>query len=279
MIKFLLIFCIFYLPLIAVDSIKIKIIAKEKNNIVRVKLFIPYKSVTYTQAYKRTGDKSGAHFITQITAEVDKKVVFHMLTGPAFYASSGLKFTYLYPETDDMIKITVKDNKGHTFQGSRKVKKSDMMKNSLIPQGSRTLINSKFTKAKAWSENSVSGAISELYAKTSFIDSGIQLIAPKCQPGKEVPISIKSDLALTSLAIFESSSTYPTVAVIAVYENQPIDYHLRVNIITSGPEDTQMITLIGEDKEGKLYRAQHEVNTITYSHYHCNEEGEVEYDL
>jgi hypothetical protein len=37
--------------------------------------------------------------------------------------------------------------------------------------------------------------------------------------------------------------------------------------------------VIGEDKEGTLYRAQQQVNTITYSHYHCNEEGEVEYDL
>ena len=277
MIKVLLIFCIVHVHLFALDTIKIK--AKQKNNIVRVKTLIPYKSITYSQAYKSTGDKSNAHFITQITAEVNKKIVFHMLSGPALSASPILKFTYLYPETGDMIKVTAKDNKGHILQHSRKIKKSIHAKNSLISQRSRNATNYKSTKPKAWTENTVEGAIVELYGKTDFIDSGIKLTAPKCQYGHQVPIYITSDLALRSIAVFQSSTSYPTVAMITVYENQPINYYLRVNIISNGPEDTQMITVIGEDKEGKLYRTQQQVNTITYSHYHCNEDSEVEYDL
>ena len=277
MIRLLLIFFIFSIHVLALDTIKIK--AKQKNDIVRVKALIPYKSITYSQAYKRTGDKSNAHFITKITAEVNKKVVFHMLAGPALSASPILKFRYLYAKRGDMITITAKDNKGYILQHSRKIKTTTNTKNYLIPQGSRKATNSKSTKPKAWGENTVESAIAELYAKASFIDSGIKLTAPKCQNWHRVPISIKSDLALTSIAVFQSSTSYPTVAMITVYENQPIDYFLKVNIISSGPKNTHTITVIGQDKEGILYRAQQQVNTITYSHYHCNKNGEVEYDL
>jgi len=277
MIKILLIFFILLVHAFALDTIKIK--AKQKNNIVRVKALIPYKSVTYSQANKQTSDKSNAHFITQITAEVDKKVVFHMLTGSALSASPIIKFTYLYAETGDIIKVTAKDNKGYILHNSRKIKQTINTKKSLISQGSQKAINYKFTKLKTWSENTVDGAIAELYPKATFIDSGIKLTAPKCQHLHQVPIFIKSDLSLTSIAVFQSSTSYPTVAIITVYENQPIDYFLRINIISKGPEDTHTITVIGQDKEGKLYRAQQQVNTITFSHYHCNENGEVEYDL
>jgi len=278
MIKVLLIFCIVHMHLFALDTIKIK--AKQTNNIVRVKTLIPYNSITYSQAYKRTGDKNNARFITQVTAEVNKKIVFHMLASSALSTRPILMFTYLYPKTDDIIKITAKDNKGHILQHSQKIKTTINTKNSLISQGSRNITNYKFTKPKAWTQNTVEGAITELYGKTDFIDSGIKLSAPKCQYRHQVPIYITSDLALTSLVILQSSTSYPTtVAMITVFENQPIDYFLKVNIIPNEPKDIEMITIIGEDKEGKLYRTQQEVNVVAYTHYHCNEDGEIQYDF
>jgi len=275
MTKILLILFLFFTYVFSVDQMKIK--AKQKHNIVRVKTTIPYKLVTYLEAQKHTGDKNNARFITQISAEVDKKTVFQMTTGPSL-SSTMLKFTYQATGAGNAIKIIAQDNVNHIMQKSTTVKKSQDLKKAFISQGTREAIDYRVQKPKAWGETTINNAIAALYGKVNFIDSGIQLDAPKCVYGR-VPIEIKSNLKLTSIAVFQSSSLYPTTAVITVYENQPIDYKLWVKVMSHGPEDIQTIIVIGQDREGKLYRAQQQVNAITYTHHHCNENGEVEYDL
>ncbi len=279
MTKLLLILFIFSAHLFSSEQIKLK--AKQKHDIVRVKTSIPYKSVTYLQAYKRTGDKSNAHFITQVSAEVNNQTVFQMSTGSSFPGNSMLKFSFSAKWAGETLKIIVRDNNGQIMQKSQKIKnikKNIISKKLFIPTVNKKEINYRLTKPKVWGETTIDNAITALYGKVNFIDRGIKLKAPKCVYDG-VPINIKSNLELTSIAVFQSSSSYPTTAIITVFEKQPIDYYLWINVRSDGSDDIQKIIVIGQDKEGKLYRAQHQVNAITYTHHHCNENGEVVYDL
>jgi len=273
--KYILILFLVSTHLIASNQTKkIVLKAKQKNDIVHVKTTIPYKSMTYFQAQRRRGDKSKAHFITQVSAEINNQTVFYMSTGSSLSEKSQLKFSFLANDIGDTLKIIARDNNGKVMSKSQKIKG---FKKTVISIIDRNETNYRLTKPSIWGDITIDKAITGLYGKVDFVDNGIKLNASKCVYNK-VPVKITSDLELTSIAIFQSSYPHPTAAVITVFDKQPIDYLLWINVMSQGSNDIQEITVIGQDREGKLYRARHRVKVINY-HHHCNEDGEVEYDL
>ena len=57
-----------------------RIKAKLKNDVIKVKAMAKHEMMTYNQAEKKLGDKDKANFITHITGTINEKTVIDMST-------------------------------------------------------------------------------------------------------------------------------------------------------------------------------------------------------
>lgn len=102
-------------------SIKVK--AKLKGGIVKVKAMAKHDMVTYNQAEKKTGNKDDANFITHITGTCNGETVFDMSTSQ--FLSKNPIFKYQFKgdfKKGDKVLMTWVDRKGKTGKGKGKIK-------------------------------------------------------------------------------------------------------------------------------------------------------------
>ncbi|OQX73700.1 MAG: thiosulfate oxidation carrier complex protein SoxZ [Campylobacteraceae bacterium 4484_4] len=96
-----------------------KVKAKEKNGIVKVKAMFKHDMLTYDQA-KRKGKE--ANFITHITAKANGKVVFDMSTSQFLSKNPLIKFKFKGAKKGDKMEISWVDLKGNTKSKTVKIK-------------------------------------------------------------------------------------------------------------------------------------------------------------
>nr|WP_275854366.1 thiosulfate oxidation carrier complex protein SoxZ [Sulfurimonas sp. MAG313] len=101
-----------------------KIKAKIKGDIVKVKALAKHSMTTYNQAEKKTGDRNNANFITHISASVNGKVVFDASTSQFLSKNPIFKFTFKSAgiKKGDKLEMTWIDKKGNTKTDAGKVK-------------------------------------------------------------------------------------------------------------------------------------------------------------
>ena len=105
-------------PAAAPTEVKMKIKAKEKGGVVKVKVAISHDMLTYDQAKKKGVD---ANFITHITATVGGKVVYDASTSQFLSKNPLVKFTFSGKKGDEL-KMTYSDLKGGVFFATKKIK-------------------------------------------------------------------------------------------------------------------------------------------------------------
>ena len=102
-------------------SIKVK--AKLKGGVVKVKAMAKHAMTTYNQAEKKTGNKDDANFITHISATCNGETVFDMSTSQ--FLSKNPIFKYQFKgdfKKGDAVEMTFVDRKGNTGKGKGKIK-------------------------------------------------------------------------------------------------------------------------------------------------------------
>jgi sulfur-oxidizing protein SoxZ len=99
-----------------------KIKAKLKGDIVKVKALAKHEMSTYNQAEKKTGDRNNANFITHISATVNGKTVFDASTSQFLSKNPIFKFQFKGAAKGDKITMTWVDKKGNTETDSGKIK-------------------------------------------------------------------------------------------------------------------------------------------------------------
>ena len=99
-----------------------KIKAKFKDDVVKVKVQMKHDMTTYDQAAKKTGNKEDANFITRITASVNGKIVYEVSTSQFLSKNPILKFKFKGAAKGDKVEMTWVDRKANTKTGSTKVK-------------------------------------------------------------------------------------------------------------------------------------------------------------
>jgi len=100
----------------------IKIKAKFKDGIVKVKALAKHEMTTYNQAEKKTGDRNNANFITHISATVNGKIVYEASTSQFLSKDPIFKFKFRGGEKGDTISMTYVDNKGNSKTDTAKIK-------------------------------------------------------------------------------------------------------------------------------------------------------------
>ncbi len=95
-----------------------KIKAKEKDGIVKVKLQIKHPMLTYNQAKTKGVD---AKFVTHITGEVGGAVVYELSSSQFLSKNPLIKFKF-HGKKGDVLNITWKDSTGESITESKKIK-------------------------------------------------------------------------------------------------------------------------------------------------------------
>jgi len=101
-----------------------KIKAKLKKGVVKVKAMAKHDMMTYNQAEKKTGNKDDANFITHISATCNGETVFDMSTSQFLSKNPIFKFQFKGDgfKKKDKLLMTWTDRKGNTKKGKGKIK-------------------------------------------------------------------------------------------------------------------------------------------------------------
>jgi sulfur-oxidizing protein SoxZ len=101
-----------------------RIKAKLKKGIVKVKAMAKHEMTTYNIAKKKTGDRENANFITHISGTVNGKPVIDMSTSQFLSKNPIFKFKFKGDEfkKKDKLIMTWIDRKGKTKTSKSKIK-------------------------------------------------------------------------------------------------------------------------------------------------------------
>ena len=111
-------------------------------------------------------------------------------------------------------------------------------------------VDFRATKPNTWTATKMDAAIKELFGTTATTESGVTIKAPDiAENGAVVPVSVSSDLAGKTVAIFQDANPESTVAVFTVPAKGIIDYSVRIKM-----QKTGTVTAIVE-VDGKLHSA------------------------
>jgi len=100
-----------------------KVKAKLKKGIVKVKAMAKHKMMTYNQAEKKTGNKDDANFITHISATCNGETVLDMSTSQFLSKNPIFKFQFKGDfKKGDKVLMSWVDRKGKKGKGKGKIK-------------------------------------------------------------------------------------------------------------------------------------------------------------
>ena len=100
-----------------------KVKAKLKKGVVKVKAMAKHSMTTYNQAEKKTGNKDDANFITHISATCNGETVLDMSTSQFLSKNPIFKFQFKGDfKKGDKVKMNWIDRKGKTGKGKGKIK-------------------------------------------------------------------------------------------------------------------------------------------------------------
>jgi sulfur-oxidizing protein SoxZ len=91
-----------------------KVKAKIKNNILKVKALIKHEMMTYDQAQKKLGDANKANFVTHIVASINNTVVYDASTSQFLSTNPIIKFKVHAASfsVGDKLSLTWRDRSG-----------------------------------------------------------------------------------------------------------------------------------------------------------------------
>jgi len=99
-----------------------KIKAKLKKGVVKVKAMAKHDMTTYNQMEKKTGNREDANFITHISGTVNGETVFDMSTSQFLSKNPIFKFEFKgIGAKGDKLVMTWIDRKGNTVTGKGKI--------------------------------------------------------------------------------------------------------------------------------------------------------------
>jgi sulfur-oxidizing protein SoxY len=130
----------------------------------------------------------------------------------------------------------------------RKFLSVSMVAVAVLP-ASLSAIDFRATKPDTWTAHTVEDAIKALYGDIKPEEKGVAVKAPKvASNGGAIPVTIESDIAAKTVALFQDANPEATVAVFSVAEGGIVDYMMKIKMKKSGK-----ITAIVEGTDGKFY--------------------------
>ena len=126
----------------------------------------------------------------------------------------------------------------------------------LLPAGLQA-VNFRETKAEAWKAEKSPEAIKAMFGdgKLEATDK-IKMTAPKlAENGGSIPIKLKSDLDIETIAFFQDANPRSATVVFSVPEGQKVNYSFRVKM-----RQTAYVTVVAKTRDGKLLTLNKEID-------------------
>lgn len=128
---------------------------------------------------------------------------------------------------------------------------------AVVPATSLHAVNFRETKPKAWEAEKSPEAIKAMFGdgKLNPTDK-IKMIAPKlAENGGSIPITLKSDLDIETIAFFQDANPRSATVVFTVPEGQKVNYSFRIKM-----RQTAYVTVVAKTKDGKLHTLNKEID-------------------
>jgi sulfur-oxidizing protein SoxY len=114
---------------------------------------------------------------------------------------------------------------------------------------SLSAVDWRATKPDTWTAHTVADAIKAQYGDITPEETGVSVKAPKvASNGGAIPVTVSSDIAAKTVAVFQDANPEATVCVFDVQEGGIVDYMMKIKMKKSGT-----ITAVVEGTDGKFY--------------------------
>ena len=126
----------------------------------------------------------------------------------------------------------------------------------LAPMTSLHAVNFREAKPDAWKAEKSPEAIKAMFGATPTESDKIKMVAPKlAENGGSIPITVKTDLDVKTVALFQDANPRSATVVFSVPEGQKVDYSFRIKM-----RQTALVTVVVETKDGKLLSTSKEID-------------------
>ena len=127
----------------------------------------------------------------------------------------------------------------------------------LAPMTKLNAINFRETKPKVWEVEKSADAIKALFGDGALTQTDkIKFVAPKlAENGGSIPITLKTDLDIETIALFQDANPRAASVVFSVPEGQKVDYAFRIKM-----RQTALVTIVAKAKDGTLYTTGKEID-------------------
>jgi len=128
---------------------------------------------------------------------------------------------------------------------------------AVVPATSLNAVNFRETTPKAWEAEKSAEAIKAMFGDTALTPTDkIKMVAPKlAENGGSIPITLKSDLDIETLAFFQDANPRSATVVFSVPEGQKVNYSFRIKM-----RQTAYVTVVAKTRDGKLHTLNKEID-------------------
>ena len=128
---------------------------------------------------------------------------------------------------------------------------------TVIPVTELKAVNFREAKPKAWTAEKSPEAIKALFGDGALVPTDkIKMVAPKlAENGGSIPITLKSDLDIETIALFQDANPRSATVVFSVPEGQKVNYSFRIKM-----RQTAVVTVVAKTRDGKLLTLNKEID-------------------
>lgn len=128
---------------------------------------------------------------------------------------------------------------------------------TVVPATGLHAVNFRETMPKAWVAEKSPEAIKAMFGDVKLEKTdAIKMTAPKlAENGGSIPIKLKSDLDIETIAFFQDANPRSATVVFSVPEGQKVNYSFRVKM-----RQTAYVTVVAKTKDGKYLTLTKEID-------------------
>jgi len=128
---------------------------------------------------------------------------------------------------------------------------------AVVPATSLNAVNFRESNAKAWEAEKSAEAIKAMFGDGALTPTDkIKMTAPKlAENGGSIPIKLKSDLDIETIAFFQDANPRSATLVFTVPEGQKVNYSFRIKM-----RQTAYVTVVAKTRDGKLLTLNKEID-------------------
>ncbi len=122
---------------------------------------------------------------------------------------------------------------------------------------SLSAVNFRESQPNVWKSEKAVDAIKEMFGDAKLIQTDkIKMTAPKlAENGGSIPITLKSDLDIETLAFFQDANPRSATIIFSVPEGQKVNYSFRIKM-----RQTAFVTVVAKTRSGKLHTLNKEID-------------------